>query len=34
MLSQEREGELKRARLEVLEQFVADKLNDALLRPG
>ena len=32
ILSQEREGELKKARLEVIEQFLAEKVNDTLLR--
>ena len=32
MLSQEREGETRKARLEVLERFVTDKVNDALLK--
>ena len=32
MLSQEREGELRKARLDVVEQYLTDKLNDAMLR--
>ena len=32
MLAQEREGELRKARLDVLEQFLTENLNDALLR--
>ena len=32
MLAQERESETRRARLEVLEKFVGEKLNDAMLR--
>ena len=31
-LAQEREAELRKARLEVLEQFVSENLNDAKLR--
>ena len=30
--SQEREGETRKARLEVLERFVIDKVNDALVK--
>ena len=32
MLAQERESETRKARLEVLEKFVGEKLNDAMLR--
>ena len=32
MLSQEREGELRKAGLDVLEQFLTENVNDALLR--
>ena len=32
MLAQERESETRKARLEVLENFVGEKLNDAMLR--
>ena len=32
MLAQEREAELRKARLEVLEQFISENLNDAMLR--
>ena len=32
MLAQERESETRKARLEVLEKFVGEKLNDAMLQ--
>ena len=32
MLAQERESETRKARQEVLEKFVGEKLNDAMLR--
>ena len=32
MLAQERESETRKARLEVLEKFIGEKLNDAMLR--
>ena len=32
MLAQERESETRKARLEVLERVIGEKLNDALLR--
>ena len=32
MLAQERESETRRARLEVLERFISEHLNDAMLR--
>ena len=32
MLAQEREAELRKARLDVLEQFLTENLNDAILR--
>ena len=32
MLAQERESETRKARLEVLENFIGEKLNDAMLR--
>ena len=32
MLAQERESEIRKARLEVLERVIGEKLNDALLR--
>ena len=32
MLAQERESETRKARLEILEKFVGEKLNDAMLR--
>ena len=32
VLAQERESETRKARLEVLEKFIGEKLNDAMLR--
>ena len=32
MLAQERESETRKARLEVLERFISEHLNDAILR--
>ena len=32
LLAQERESETRKARLEVLEKFIGEKLNDAMLR--
>ena len=32
MLAQERESETRKARLEVIEKFIGEKLNNAMLR--